>query len=329
VIADGLVGSSESMTQLRAYLPKLARSDVSVLITGETGTGKVRIAELLHAESARRVRPLIPINCAAVPEHLFESELFGHARGSFTGAVADYPGKLRLAEGGTMFLDEIGDMSPMAQAKLLRVLETREIFPVGGRSAVPFDVRFVAATNQDLEMLVEQQQFRRDLYYRLNVARISVPPLRDRPEDIAVLFRHFLKQVEKRFGSASPEPTPEVLEKLRRYPWPGNARELRNLIECLFVAPPTDVIRWVDLPESFRRTAGRASQVPSSERDRLVAALEATNWNKSRAAAEIRCSRMTLYRRLAKFHVERSPDPEAVTLSQADVTTARSAPHGA
>jgi transcriptional regulator with PAS, ATPase and Fis domain len=325
-MADGLVGCSDAMTRLRAYLPKLARSDVSVLITGETGTGKERVAELLHARSARHARPLIPINCAAVPEHLFESELFGHARGSFTGAVADYPGKLRLAEGGTMFLDEIGDMSPMAQAKLLRVLETREIFPVGGRTAVPVDVRFIAATNQDLETLVEQQRFRRDLYYRLNVARIAVPPLRDRPEDIPALFRHFLGQVGNRVGGTPLEPTPEVLAELMRYAWPGNAREVRNLVECLFVAPPTDVIRWVDLPEAFRRTAGRSVQVVSSERDRLVAALEATNWNKSRAAVEIRCSRMTLYRRLAKFHLERGHDRVAVTLSQAGVTPDRSVP---
>jgi transcriptional regulator with PAS, ATPase and Fis domain len=298
------------MIRLRSYLPKLAHSDVSVLITGETGTGKERIAEVLHAESSRRARPFIPINCAAVPESLFESELFGHARGAFTGALSDYPGKLRLAEGGTMFLDEIGDMSPMTQAKLLRVLETREIFPVGGRSALPIDVRFIAATNQDLEVLVEQQRFRRDLYYRLNVARVSLPPLRERPDDIPILFRHFIGLVQKRLGCPAPEPTPELLTSLRTYHWPGNARELRNLVECIFVAPPGHVLRWVDLPESFRQTVARSARVSSTERDRLIAALEATNWNKSRAAAAISCSRMTLYRKLAKFHLERSARPE-------------------
>jgi two-component system response regulator HydG len=292
------------MVRLRTYIGKVARTDANVLITGETGTGKEQVAEAIHRQSPRSSRPFACINCAAIPDSLLESELFGYEKGAFTGAPTSYPGKLRLAHGGTLFLDEIGDMTPYVQAKILRVLETREVFPLGARKVIGIDVRIISATNQDLASLLEQKKFRKDLYYRLNVARIVLPPLKERKEDIPSLFRHFLDQFSHRYHVSPAGPSHELLHCLQEHDWPGNIRELRNLVEALFIDPPVGPIGIKDLPETFQGIFSQYLSVGKSERDRLLAALDATNWNKSLAAARLKWSRMTLYRKLTKYHLD-------------------------
>jgi two-component system, NtrC family, response regulator AtoC len=289
------------MLAVKAYLPKVAAADCSVLVTGETGTGKERVAEWIHRHSRRSDRPLVTINCAAIPEGLLESELFGYERGAFTGAHAAYAGKLRQAEGGTLLLDEIGDMDQAAQAKILRAIEAREVQSLGGHRAVPLDVRVLAATNQDLDGLMVRNRFRRDLYYRLNVARVHLPPLRERVEDILPLFAHYLAEMNARLGLAVGIPSREAVSWLLDYDWPGNVREIRNVIEALFINPPEGPITLADLPACVR---GRVADGPGrSERDRVLAALFEVNWNKSKAAAVLHWSRMTLYRKMAKHGI--------------------------
>ena len=291
------------MNELRAYIPKVGRSNANVLISGDTGTGKERVAQSIHQESPRRNNPFICVNCAAIPESLIESELFGFERGAFTGAQHGYLGKLRLASGGTVFLDEIGDMSLGMQAKVLRVIESREVFPLGGQKVTTIDARFIAAINQDLEPLIAEHKFRSDLYYRLNVARILLPPLKDRKEDIPELLAYYLDQFNNSHDEHVGTPSRELLHCLMSYDWPGNVRELRNLVEAIFIDPPRGPIAMRDLPESFHRIlAGYvADSVP--EKERLVSTLYQTNWNKSKAAVELNWSRMTLYRKLAKYQI--------------------------
>src|SRR6185436_14293394 len=207
---DTLVGASRAMREVKQYLPKVDAADCNVLITGETGTGKERVAAWIHRHSRRAARPLVSINCAAIPDGLLESELFGFERGAFTGAHTAYAGKLRQAEGGTLFFDEIGDMSPSAQAKILRAIEAKEVCQLGGRRNVPIDVRIVAATNQDLETMVANQRFRKDLYYRLDVAHIHLPPLRERAEDIPLIFEHCLAEMNVRSGRHVGAPSREA-----------------------------------------------------------------------------------------------------------------------
>jgi transcriptional regulator with PAS, ATPase and Fis domain len=299
-----LVGQSASMVRLRSYIYKVAATDSNVLITGETGTGKECVAESIHRAGRRASQPLVCINCAAIPDSLLESELFGYERGAFTGAQASFAGKLRLAHRGTVFLDEIGEMSPLAQAKLLRVVESREVFPLGANRATAIDVRFIAATNQELEPMVANNGFRKDLFYRFNVARLTLPPLRERKEDIACLFAHFLNHYNTHYGAAVQNPTAELSESLIKYPWPGNVRELRNLVEAIFIDPPCGAIALSDLPDGFRNIFAGYTNTPSDERERLLAVLAATHWNKSQAAAQLHWSRMTLYRKLAKYHLQ-------------------------
>jgi transcriptional regulator with PAS, ATPase and Fis domain len=234
---------------------------------------------------------------------LLESELFGYERGAFTGAHGAFAGKLRLAQRGTVLLDEIGEMSGYAQAKLLRVIESREVFPLGANRAVPIDVRFIAATNQELEQLVMRNAFRKDLYYRFNVARIALPALRERKEDILSLFEHFLMQFNRQYQRQVQGPSQELGERLLQYEWPGNVRELRNLVEAIFIDPPAGQIALADLPEGFRQIFSGYANTPSLERERLIAVLDATHWNKSQAAAQLHWSRMTLYRKLAKYRL--------------------------
>src|SRR5215831_9717683 len=212
-----LIGSSSAMAAVRAYVVKVAQSDAGVLISGATGTGKELVAEAIHRASARCNGPFLSVNCAAIPDSLLESELFGYERGAFTGADEAYPGKFRLADRGTVFLDEIGEMSPLGQAKILRFLENREIFPLGARRTSKIDVRFVAATNQDLEPMVQGKTFRQDLYFRLNVARIYLPRLRERPEDIPELFSHFIRIFNTQRGTNVQPPTPELADRLLAY----------------------------------------------------------------------------------------------------------------
>ncbi|MFY9942592.1 MAG: sigma-54 dependent transcriptional regulator, partial [Desulfobacterales bacterium] len=301
-----LIGASPAMGTLKDFLSKVAAADSTVLVTGETGTGKELAAALIHRQSRRRRRPLVSVNCAALPEGLVESELFGHTRGAFTGAVADRAGKFELAGGGTLFLDEIGDISLLAQAKLLRTIEFKEICPVGGRRPVSLDVRIIAATNQEPEELVAAGRFRKDLYYRINVARVHIPPLRQRREDIPTLVAHFIAGFNPRFGRRVQGLTSEALACLMVYDWPGNVRELRNLIEATFINLPPDRIEFMNLPAPFRRQMDALqaqSAATPDERRQVVSALIAADWNKSRAAQRLKWSRMTLYRKIEKFRI--------------------------
>jgi two-component system response regulator HydG len=291
------------MVDLGAYIGKVARSEAVVLITGETGTGKERVAESIHQESARRSKPFICVNCAAIPDSLLESELFGYDRGAFTGAQGSYLGKFRSAAGGTAFLDEIGEMTLIGQAKILRVLESREVFPLGAVRMTTVDVRFVAATNQELEPLVADGRFRRDLFYRLNIARIAVKPLREHKEDIPELVEHYVHEFNLRYHCNVHKPNQALLDCLIQYDWPGNVRELRNMVEAVFIDPPAGPVSLESLPESFRALFDRYEMSAPSERERMVSALYQTNWNKSKAAEQLKWSRMTLYRKLSKYRI--------------------------
>jgi DNA-binding NtrC family response regulator len=296
-----IIGESRQMHDIRCYLRKIAATDTSTLITGETGTGKELAAEMIHRQSARRNQPWVCINCAAIPDGLLESELFGYERGAFTGAQTAREGTLKQADGGTVFFDEIGDMSPYAQAKVLRALESREARPLGAKREVGFDIRVIAATNRNLDNLIAEQKFRPDLFFRLNVASIHLPPLRTRKEDLLPLSRHYIARMNQRSGRDVEGFNPQTLESLLRYDWPGNVRELKNLIEAVFIAPPLRWICFEDLPDGFRRRCQQSIALPDNERDRVLAALMATNWNKSQAAQKLRWSRMTLYRKMSRY----------------------------
>jgi DNA-binding NtrC family response regulator len=299
------IGLDRRILELRGYIARAAALDCNVLITGETGTGKERVAELIHWHSARQAKPMVSINCAALPESLLESELFGYERGAFTGAYASYPGKLRMADGGTFFLDEIFDMTPYLQAKILRALDTRRIDSLGGKKSIPVDIRIVAATNRNPELAMEQGFLRQDLYYRLNVARIHLPPLRERPIDIPQLLQHFLMEMNRRYHRQVERFSPEVMALLMSYAWPGNIRELRNLVEALFINLPSRVVSMAHLPESFRPLLENRNRL-RDERELLLETLRATNWNKSQAAGKLRWSRMTLYRKMEKYEISNS-----------------------
>jgi two-component system response regulator AtoC len=298
-----VLGKSAAMAAVRDYLPKVARSDATVLVTGPTGTGKERVASALHAQSRRQGAPFVALNCAAIPDGLLESELFGWERGAFTGAIHSTKGKAALADKGTLFLDEIGEMTPFAQTKLLRLLETREVTPLGAGRAIPIDIRIVAATNQELESLVASRRFRDDLYYRLNVARFTLPPLRERPEDIPIYVDAFIDEFNGRCDAGVTSPTPVLNESLLAYTWPGNVREIRNFVEGVFIDPPRGPIDFENLPPAFQAVFHR-TQTASAERDALRRVLERTRWNKAEAAREMNWSRMTLYRKLSKHGLE-------------------------
>jgi DNA-binding NtrC family response regulator len=301
--ATSLIGSSLAIWKVKTYLRKVAMTDSHVLITGETGTGKEVAAQYIHRHSSRAAKPLITINCAALPDGLLESELFGYERGAFTGATSSYCGKLKLADGGTVLLDEIGDMSPYAQAKILRVIETKEVYPLAGRRSVPLNIRIVAATNRDLDQRMASNEFRQDLYFRLNVARVHLPPLRERKEDIPLLTDHFVQKFSAQFGRGIEGFGEEAMERLLSYDWPGNIRELMNLIERIFIDPPGEKIAVADLPESMHYPAAVRHENVPAEREILLYTLSQTNWNKSKAAEQLHWSRMTLYRRIAKYQI--------------------------
>jgi DNA-binding NtrC family response regulator len=301
-----LVGETPAMRKIKEYLGKVARTDSNVLITGETGTGKELAALEIHEASARREKRLVTINCAAVPDSLLEGELFGYEKGAFTGAQSPFAGRLRHAEGGTVFFDEIGEMSPMAQAKILRALETKEVYRLGGSKCIPLDFRVVAATNRDLEQTVHAGQFRRDLYFRLNVARVRLPPLRKRVEDIPLLVGRHIQELNARLGMEVEGAAEEVMRALTEHRWPGNVRELRNVMEAAFVNRPGPWVRLHHLPDALQRPLIKPANRPRTlgeERDALFDALKATNWNKSEAAKKLNCSRMTLYRKMRKHQI--------------------------
>lgn len=298
-----LIGESFVVRKIKSFLLKIAAVDSHVLITGETGTGKELAARYMHARSSRHANPLIAINCAALPDGLLESELFGYEKGAFTGAQSTYPGKLKLADGGTVLFDEIGDMSLYAQAKILRVIESKEVYPLGAKRSIPLDIRIIAATNRDLTHLVSKKRFRQDLYFRLNVARVQLPPLRDRKSDIVGLVNYFLKELNHQFGLEIKGLTDEALELVLRHDWPGNIRELKNMLEAIFIDPPPDRIAITDLPQWIRQPHQGEEHLSLSEHELVLFALNATRWNKSKAAERLNWSRMTLYRKMLKYQI--------------------------
>jgi DNA-binding NtrC family response regulator len=298
-----MIGRSPGMRATIGYLRKVAATDSTVLITGETGTGKELAAEMIHYHSARSKTPLVSVNCAALPESLAESELFGYERGAFTGAVAHQKGKFVQANGGTIFLDEIGDMDPFIQAKILHTIERKVVYPLGGRQPMPLDVRIIAATNQDPETLINDGRFREDLFYRLNIARVNMMPLRNRREDIPALIDHAIAALNRRFNQRVVGLTPEAMAFFQSYAWPGNVRELMNLLEATFINLPHNTIAYADLPGYFRAMLTKTQNCLVSERQNIVSALLETNWNKSRAAQQLKWSRMTLYRKMARYKI--------------------------
>jgi two-component system nitrogen regulation response regulator NtrX len=257
-----MVGASPAVERLRAEIAQAAPSNGRVLIFGENGTGKELVARAIHAHSQRAAGPFVEVNCAAIPEELIESELFGHARGAFTGALAARKGKFELADGGTLFLDEIGDMSLKTQAKVLRALQEQRIEPVGGAGGIGVDVRVIAATNKDLEAEIRAARFREDLYFRLNVIPFHVPPLRERREDVPLLARHFMQVLSAEHGRRPREIAAEALAALARMPWPGNVRELRNIVERLVIMTPGERIELRHLPASL---LGSLPPTPATE----------------------------------------------------------------
>jgi transcriptional regulator with PAS, ATPase and Fis domain len=308
---DPIVGNSAALREVLQLCDRVAGTNTTVLLLGETGTGKELSARRIHATSPRKDKPFIAINCAALPETLLESELFGHEAGAFTGANAAKLGRFELASGGTLFLDEIGDLSGSTQIKLLRVLQEREFVRVGGVKTIACDVRIIAATNRDLKAALESGAFREDLYYRLNVFPIRLPPLRDRREDIPALFEHFVDGTAGEFGWSRPEVTPAVLELLCAYRWPGNIRELRNVTERVVLLCDTGRITPEILPReiageptgALKDSGGSALQ--GYEKSMIVKTLDEHGWNQTRAARALGISRDNLRYRLRKYQIKR------------------------
>jgi two-component system response regulator AtoC len=316
-----IIGKSQALAQAREWALKVAAGNTTVLLTGESGTGKELFAQLIHAESPRGSGPFVAVNCAAVPHQLLESEFFGHEKGSFTGAEARRLGKFELAAGGTVFLDEIGDMDLALQAKLLRVLQDGEVVRVGGERPVPLDVRVIAATNQDLSARIAGGRFREDLYYRLNAFPVRVPPLRERREDVPELVTHFLRRFARELGRPVSEVAPPVLAELTAYDWPGNVRELQNCIERGVILASGTVLDQVDLgPETrpqgagagggpslslegpLQDVAGRAVRHYESLKIRQV--LDETGGNNSKAALILKVSYKTLLTKIKEYGIE-------------------------
>jgi two-component system, NtrC family, nitrogen regulation response regulator NtrX len=309
-----MVGESYLMAQLREQVAMAAPTNGRVLIYGENGTGKEMVARTIHALSRRRAGPFVEVNCAAIPEELIESELFGHVRGAFTGAVADRRGKFELADAGTLFLDEIGDMSLKTQAKVLRALQEQVVEPVGGANSVRVDVRVLAATNKDLPSEIRAGRFREDLYFRLNVIPIFVPPLRDRAEDIPRLGDHFMAELAREHGRRSKKLDASAAAALQAYRWPGNVRELRNVIERMMIMVPGDTIAATDLPflDGGLLTVADGAAGPTLplheareafERDYILRALAAQHGNISRTAEALGVERSNLYRKMRAFGI--------------------------
>ncbi len=300
-----LVGSSPAMQRVYRLLEDLAETEATVLITGESGTGKELVAEALHFSGPRREGPLVKVNCSALAEGLLESELFGHVRGAFTGAFKDKAGRFELAHGGTLLLDEVGDISPRIQLKLLRVLQEKEFERVGEVRPRRVDVRIIACTNQDLRAKVARGEFRQDLYYRLKVVEVSLPPLRERRGDIPLLTEYFIARFREQYGKDIRGASPEFLARLLGYRWPGNVRELEHALEHAFVLCRGRLLEPRHLPAELNPNAdegaGQAESRLQRQRRELQETLERCRWNKARAARELGISRQTLYRRLKRY----------------------------
>ncbi len=319
---ENIIGDHERMQKVFEIVEKVADTDSTILILGESGTGKELIAKAIHYNSYRRERPFVPVNCAAIPSELLESELFGHEKGAFTNAIRTRVGRFELANGGTVFLDEIGDMNPLLQSKLLRVLQERQFERVGGVKTIKTDIRVIAATHQDLKMAVQQKKFREDLYYRLNVIPIRIPPLRERKTDIPLLAHHFLdyfnRSKKKRIRAISDE----AMESLMGYDWPGNVRELENTIERVVILIDHDLITPQDLPEKFHSIPqpepptlleipeegiSLDSAVNEFEKNLILQALIKTGWVKNKAARLLNLNRTTLIEKIKRQNLQR-PD---------------------
>ena len=318
-----MVGESYAMRQLREQVAMAAPTNGRVLIYGENGTGKELVARTVHALSRRRAGAFVEVNCAAIPEELIESELFGHVRGAFTGAVADRRGKFEIADGGTLFLDEIGDMSVKTQAKVLRVLQEQTLEAVGGTTRIKVDVRVLAATNKDLQAEIRAGRFREDLYFRLSVIPIFVPPLRDRQEDVALLADHFMAEFAREYGRRIKSFDPAAIAVLQQYSWPGNVRELRNLIERLMIMVPGESISAADLgfldrdalppPEASVAAVARMTLHEARdrfERDLILRTLAEQQGNMSRTAEVLGVERSNLYRKMKAFGIAPARRPE-------------------
>ena len=330
-VKDEMIGKGGAIQQLRTQIGQVASSDLSVLITGENGTGKQLVADAIHQQSQRNRRPFISLNCAALPDELIESELFGHERGAFTGAAHQRRGKFELADGGTLFLDEIGDMSLKAQAKVLRVLEYGEIQRLGGSQTLHVDVRVIAATNKSLDKEIEDGAFRQDLYYRLNVVPIIVAPLRNRLDDLPLLVQHFVERFHRDNARSPKTIAPSAIRVMESYDWPGNIRELKNIVERLLIMAPHEVIVSDDVtailpvtPEavteidatsiSLQPQSSNSLQkmVDEAEKSFVLQALEANRWNVKQTAEQLKIERSNFYKKLTKYNIKR-PDEELNT----------------
>ncbi len=305
---ESLIGQSTAMQEVFKLIKKVAPMDSTVLITGETGTGKELVAKAIHSHSKRREGPFVALNCGAIPEHLMESELFGHERGAFTDAKQMRRGKIELAMGGTLFLDEIGEISPRMQVDLLRVLQEKIFYRIGGSKAIHVDCRIIAATNRDLRKEVEKGRFREDLYYRLNVITIHIPPLRERKEDIPLLASHFLKKYSQETNKHMERISREAMDLMMLYDWPGNVRELENAIERAVVIGHGRVIQAQDLPISIQeegnRTRGQRT-LQAVEREHIQRILTETNWNISLSARILGIDRSTLYKKIKRYQLKK------------------------
>ena len=322
LIFKDIIGHGTAMQKIFRIVEKVADSDTTIMLNGETGTGKGLIARAIHKASSRKDQPFIQINCGATPEGLLESEFFGYRRGAFTGATADKPGKFEIAQGGTIFLDEIGDMSADLQVKVLRVLEEGEFERVGGHETIKTDARFIAATHRDLEEEVQKGNFREDLFFRLYVIPIMLPTLKERKADIPYLISHFIEQFDGDKEAARPKFSEDAMNILTHYSWPGNVRELKNLIERLVVLHESDEILPEDLPNKIRAESNGAVQrkdmdgegisfntaVSEFEKALIISALDKTNWVKNRAAQLLKIKRTTLVEKIKRYNLEKDAD---------------------
>ncbi len=309
---DKILGTSEAMQKVFHTLQKVVRSDANILLQGETGTGKELVARTIHAHSLRSENPFVPVDSAALPENLLESELFGHEKGAFTGADRASRGLLELAHTGTLFLDEIGELSPALQAKLLRTLQERELRRVGGEKTIPVDIRVIAATNRDLRAEIAKKNFREELYYRLNVVLVELPALRERKEDIALLADHFLQNISQQYKRPPCSLSPEVMKLFLTYAWPGNVRELQNVVQHAVLLVEGDAVRLSDLPgylqtefpQKLSFQSVRERQVEAVEKPFLVELLRKHRGNVCGAAADAGMTRKMIYRLAKKFGID-------------------------
>ncbi|MCE5333544.1 MAG: sigma 54-interacting transcriptional regulator [Desulfobacteraceae bacterium] len=306
-----IVGRSKEMQKVYSLITALAGVQTTVLITGESGTGKELVAEALHRAGERSHKPLVKVNCSALPENLLESELFGHVKGAFTGAIRDNVGRFHRADGGTIFLDEVGDISSLIQLKLLRVLEERQFERVGSSTPIKVDVRLIAATNKNLLEKVSLGELREDLYYRLKVVEIRLPPLRDRREDIPLLIDHFRNGFNVKFKKPIEAISSDVLKAFLKYPWPGNVRELEHILEHAFVLCSQNTITFDHLPPDFMSTPGIERRSPDEtqavDSSAILKALDETDWNKAKAARLLGIDRVTLYRKIKRYGLAKDP----------------------